>query len=67
MVKGAFIEAVRTFYGITQKTAKLAVESAIAEGYVKCERLAHPPEGQHAAKFIVKGDVRMDGSDDDSD
>ena len=67
MVKGAFVEAVRTFYGITQKTAKLAVESAIAEGYVKCERLAHPPEGQHAAKFIVKGDVRMDGSDDDSD
>ena len=67
MVKGAFIEAVRTFYGITQKTAKLAVEGAIAEGYVKCERLAHPPEGQHAAKFIVKGDVRMDGSDDDSD
>ena len=67
MVKGAFIEAVRTFYGITQKTAKLAVEGAIAEGYVKCERLAHPPEGQHAAKFIVKGDVRMNGSDDDSD
>jgi hypothetical protein len=67
MVKGAFIEAVRTFYGITQKTAKLAVEGAIAEGYIRCERLAHPPEGQHAAKFIVKGDVRMDDLNDDSD
>ena len=67
MVKGAFIEAVRTFYGITQKTAKLAVEGAIAEGHIRCERLAHPPEGQHAAKFVVKGDVQMDDLNDDSD
>ena len=67
MVKGVFIEAVKTFYGITLKTARLAVESAIAGGYIKCERLAHPPDGQHAAKFIVKGDVRMDSLNDDSD
>ena len=67
MVKGVFIEAVKTFYGITLKTARLAVESAIAGGYIKCERLAHPPDGQHAAKFIVKGDVRMDDLNDDSD
>ena len=65
--KGVFVEEVRTFYGITQKTAKLAVESAIAGGYVRCERLAHPPEGQQATKFIVKGDVRMSGSDDGFD
>ena len=67
MVKGAFIEAVKTFYGITQKTAKLAVECAITNGFIKCDRLEHPPEGQHAAKFITKGDVQMADSDDDSD
>ena len=67
MVKGVFIEAVKTFYGITQKTAKLAVETAIAEGFIKCERLPHPPAGQHAAKFVQKGAVQMDGLIDDSD
>lgn len=65
--KGAFIEAVKAFYGITLKTARLAVESAIAGGYVRCERLAHPPDGQQATKFIVKGDVRMDGLNDGFD
>ena len=67
MVKGVFIEAVKTFYGITQKTAKLAVESAIAEGFIKCERLPHPPAGQHAAKFVQKGDVQMVDPNDNSD
>lgn len=55
-VKGAFIETVRNVYGIQAKTAKLAVESAIASGIIRCERLAHPPEGLHAAKFITKPD-----------
>ena len=67
MVKGVFIEAVKTFYGITQKTAKLAVECAIAEGFIRCERLPHPPAGQHAAKFVQKGEVQMTGLNDDSD
>lgn len=51
-VKGVFVETVRNFYGIQAKTARLAVESAISSGFIRCERLAHPPEGQHAAKFI---------------
>lgn len=66
MVKGVFIETVKAFYGITQKTAKLAVEEAISRGFIKCDRLEHPPEGQHAAKFITKGVVQMANSDDDS-
>ena len=52
-VKGVFVESVRNFYGIQAKTARLAVESAITSGYIRCERLEHPPEGQHAAKFIL--------------
>ena len=52
-VKGVFIETVRNFYGIQAKTAKLAVEAAISSGFIRCERLPHPPEGQHAAKFIL--------------
>lgn len=52
-VKGVFIETVRNFYGIQAKTARLAVESAISSGFIRCERLAHPPEGQHAAKFVL--------------
>lgn len=67
MVKGVFIETVKAFYGVTQKTAKLAVEEAISRGFIKCDRLEHPPEGQHAAKFITKGVVQMADSDDDSD
>ena len=56
-VKGVFIEMVRNFYGIQAKTAKLAVESAISSGFIRCERLKHPPEGQHAAKFILPPNV----------
>ena len=52
-VKGVFIEQVKQFYGITAKTAKLAVEAAITGGFVRCERLPHPPDGQHAAKFVL--------------
>ena len=53
-VKGVFIDSVKNFYGVTAKTAKLAVESAISSGFIRCERLPHPPEGQHAAKFVLK-------------
>ena len=51
--KGVFIDAVRASYGLMEKTAKLAVERAITDGYIVCGRLPNQPKGMQATKFIT--------------
>ena len=50
--KGVFIDLVKTTYGIMEKTAKLAVDTAIADGVVLCGRLPNQPRGMQATKFV---------------
>lgn len=50
--KGVFVDTVRVRFGIMEKTARLAVDTAIAEGVVLCDRLPNQPRGMQATKFI---------------
>jgi len=50
--KGVFIDTVRAAYGLMEKTAKLAVERAIADGIIVCGRVPNQPRGMQATKFI---------------
>ncbi len=50
--KGVFVDLVKTSYGIMEKTARLSVDTAIAEGIVVCGRLPNQPRGMQATKFI---------------
>ena len=50
--KGVFIDTVRAAYGLMEKTAKLAVERAIADGVIVCGRVPNQPRGMQATKFI---------------
>ena len=50
--KGVFVDLVKTTYGIMEKTARLAVDTAIAEGVVLCDRLPNQPRGMQATKFV---------------
>lgn len=43
--KGVFIDLVKTSYGIMEKTARRAVDTAIAEGIVLCGRLPNRRAG----------------------
>ena len=47
-----FVDLVKTTYGIMEKTARLAVDTAIAEGVVLCDRLPNQPRGMQATKFV---------------
>ena len=50
--KGVFVDTVRVRFGIMEKTARLAVDTAIAEGVILCGRLPNQPRGMQATKFI---------------
>ena len=50
--KGVFVDMVKTTYGIMEKTARLAVDTAIAEGVILCGRLPNQPRGMQATKFV---------------
>ena len=50
--KGVFVDTVRVRFGIMEKTARLAVDTAIADGIVLCGRLPNQPRGMQATKFI---------------
>ena len=52
MPKGVFVDMVKTTYGIMEKTARLAVDTAIAEGVILCGRLPNQPRGMQATKFV---------------
>ena len=51
--KGVFTDTVRRAYGLTDKTAKLAVAKAITDGHIVCARLPRQPRGMQATKFIT--------------
>ena len=61
--KGVFIDTVRAAYGLMEKTAKLAVERAIADGVIVCGRVPNQPRGMQATKFIHLPEP--DGEDDE--
>ena len=50
--KGVFVDLVKTTYGIMEKTARLAVDAAIADGRILCGRLPNQPKGMQATKFV---------------
>ena len=50
--KGVFVDLVKTTYGIMEKTARLAVDTAIADGVILCGRLPNQPRGMQATKFV---------------
>ena len=59
--KGVFVDLVKTTYGIMEKTARLAVDTAIAEGVVLCDRLPNQPRGMQATKFVHLPEPEGDG------
>ena len=63
--KGVFVDLVKTTYGIMEKTARLAVDTAIAEGVVLCDRLPNQPRGMQATKFVHLPEPEG-GEDDDA-
>ena len=50
--KGVFVDLVKTSYSIMEKTARLAVDTAIADGLILCGRLPNQPKGMQATKFV---------------
>lgn len=62
--KGVFVDLVKTTYGIMEKTARLAVDTAIAEGVVLCDRLPNQPRGMQATKFVHLPEPEEGGDDD---
>lgn len=62
--KGVFVDLVKTTYGIMEKTARLAVDTAIAEGVVLCDRLPNQPRGMQATKFVHLPEPEGCGDDD---
>ena len=63
--KGVFVDLVKTTYGIMEKTARLAVDTAIADGVILCGRLPNQPRGMQATKFIHLPEAGEGGKDDD--
>lgn len=61
--KGVFVDLVKTTYGIMEKTARLAVDTAIAEGVVLCDRLPNQPRGMQATKFVHLPEPEGGGDD----
>ena len=62
--KGVFVDLVKTTYGIMEKTARLAVDTAIADGVILCGRLPNQPRGMQATKFVYLP-VPEEGSEDE--
>ena len=63
--KGVFVDLVKTSYGIMEKTARLAVDAAIADGTILCGRLPNQPRGMQATKFIYLPEAEEGAEDDD--
>ncbi len=63
--KGVFVDLVKTTYGIMEKTARLAVDTAIAEGVVLCDRLPNQPRGMQATKFVHLPEPEGGGDDEE--
>ena len=61
--KGVFVDMVKTTYGIMEKTARLAVDTAIAEGVILCGRLPNQPRGMQATKFVYLPEAEEDAGD----
>ncbi|MCR5414832.1 MAG: AAA family ATPase [Kiritimatiellae bacterium] len=64
--KGVFIEKVRNTYSVMEKTAKMAVEIAIASRFIVCERLRNMPRGSQATKYVTLPEEDS-GVDEDGD
>ena len=64
--KGVFVDLVKTTYGIMEKTARLAVDTAIADGVILCGRLPNQPRGMQATKFVYLPESEEGGENEDS-